>query len=708
MKRTILCVLSFVANFFFAQEIKPKSVQQEQLKVTKSSYRIDSSSVIAKYPLKNIENPQVYHVLPKELIKDQVNTNFNTVLQNITGVALVRNNNGLPGNGASFYTLRGFAVQPTLVNGMPHLNNSSIEPHNIESVEVLKGNSSTLFGSAMSAHGGLINITTKKPEANNVTEIGALFGGNQLNRYTLDVNRKINQMVSARIVAAYHTENSFQDAGFNRYIFVAPSVKVSVNERLTVYANAEIRNATSAQAPQLFLSRFTPSSFSLGLFEKNYTRSFTANPLTLKTPSINFQAQGDYKIDENWTSQTKVSFSNTKSDGYGQFLWNMSSGNNFTRYISRVQGNTTTLDLQQNFLREFKVYKFKNRLVAGVDFFNTNVTNQGTPWVTNGVVSFQNGTDTGILFPEDFDAMLQDLPRGDSKGQITSAAVYVNDVIDFLPNLTGTVSFRLDHLQTKSAFSDRRTNSQTVFSPKLGVVYQPMKEKIYVFVNFMNGMSALTPLSTAMMDGSTPRVNIYNPERATQLELGAKANLYQNKVSLVASLYHSKVSQKTLMDPNNPNNFLQGAKVNSNGVEFSVISNPMDGLQLIAGYSHNASEITKDIQNGGYKGLRPEEAGPKNLLNFWAKYQLNYSFLKGITVALGGNYAGEHRALNRSTGHFTLPSYLLLNSVISYSAKKYSVNLRLENITNQKYYTGWGTITPQNPRTIALGFVFGM
>lgn len=708
MKRTISCVLALMAHLSFAQEVKPKTVPQELPIQKGTSYRIDSTAVVAKYPLKNIENPQVYHVLPKKLIKDQVSTGFTSVLQNVTGVSLLRTQTGLPGNGASVYALRGFAVQPTLVNGMPYLNNAFIETYNIESVEVLKGNSSTLFGSSMSAHGGLINITTKKPEAQNITEIGALFGANQLNRYTLDVNRKINGRVAARLVAAYHTENSFQDAGFNRYVFVAPSVKVLVNDRLSVSANAEIRSATAANAPQLFLSRFTPSSFNTGLFEKNYLRSFTANPLILKTPSINFQAQGDYKIDENWTSQTKLSFSNTKTDGYAQFLWNMASGTNLTRYISKAHGNTTTFDLQQNFSRTIKVYKFMNRLVAGVDIFNTSISNHGTPWITNGAVNFQNGNDTGILFTEDYDAMLNGLPRSNAKGQITSTAVYVNDVIDFLPNLKATVSFRLDHLQTKSDENNQATGSHTVFSPKLGVVYQPMKEKVYVFANFMNGMSALTPYSTARMDGSTPRVSIYNPERATQVELGTKAHLYQNKVALMASYYYSKLSQKTLMDPNNPNQFLQGAKVNSSGIELSVISNPIEGLELIAGYSHNIAEITKDVQNGAYLGLRPEEAGPKNLLNFWAKYQPKYSFLKGFTVGLGGNYAGEHRALNRTTGHFTLPAYLLLNSVISYSAKKYSVNLKLENITNQKYYTGWGSIAPQNPRTVALGFVFGL
>ena len=63
--------------------------------------------------------------------------------------------------------------------------------------------------------------------------------------------------------------------------------------------------------------------------------------------------------------------------------------------------------------------------------------------------------------------------------------------------------------------------------------------------------------------------------------------------------------------------------------------------------------------------------------------------LKGLGFGVGANYASEHKTLNRSNiGTFTLPSYLVFNSVISYTANKYNINLKFDNFTNEKYFSG--------------------
>src|SRR5690606_957799 len=90
-------------------------------------------------------------------------TNFNDALKNATGITRLWESTGRGGDGAEYYSMRGFAVQPTMVNGLPAINNGTIDPANVESIEVIKGPSGTLFGSPNVSYGGLINITTKKP-----------------------------------------------------------------------------------------------------------------------------------------------------------------------------------------------------------------------------------------------------------------------------------------------------------------------------------------------------------------------------------------------------------------------------------------------------------------------------------------------------------------------------------------------------------------
>ena len=218
MKKTIMSVMSLCSLMAYSQESKEKNIDEVLIYATKNVYKVDSTDVVAKIPLKNIENPQVYNSISKYVIKDQLSTSFQAVLNNATGVSRLWESTGRAGDGAEYYTMRGFSVQPTLVNGMPNVNNFE-EPINIESTEVLKGPSGTLFGSSVISYGGLINVTTKKPYDHFGGEIGAIIGSNKLNRYTLDVNAPLGKNVFARLVSAYHYEDSFQDAGFNKYIF---------------------------------------------------------------------------------------------------------------------------------------------------------------------------------------------------------------------------------------------------------------------------------------------------------------------------------------------------------------------------------------------------------------------------------------------------------------------------------------------------------
>lgn len=97
------------------------------------------SDFVAKMPLKEIENSQVYNTITAELLKEQVITTFDDALKNAPGIIKLWESTGRGGDGAGYYSLRGFPVQPTLVNGLPGITNGSPDPANIERIEVLKG-----------------------------------------------------------------------------------------------------------------------------------------------------------------------------------------------------------------------------------------------------------------------------------------------------------------------------------------------------------------------------------------------------------------------------------------------------------------------------------------------------------------------------------------------------------------------------------------
>lgn len=712
MNKIVLSTLLLSSLLGFSQEKADSTKVLKEVTVEgtrENKYKKESSTTVSKMPLKDIENPQVYNSIPANLLKEQVVTNFNDALKNATGVTRLWESTGRNGDGAEYYSMRGFSVQPTMTNGLPSLTNTTVDPINIDNIEVIKGPSGTLFGSSVISYGGLINIVTKKPHQQFGGEISYNNGTYGSNRVTADVNLPLNEKSAVRLNSAYTTEESFQDAGFSNAFFFAPSLKYEVNDKLTFLVNTEFYKNTSAKASMIFLSRYSPLSFdNMSLFDKNYKRSFTSNDLTMNNNSFNMQMQALYKLSNNWTSQTVLSKSTTKTNGYYHYLWDSANGDEFTRFISKADGTFYTTDIQQNFIGDFKIGNMRNRMVAGLDYYNSRLLNGGTGWVANGTVSLVNGTDTGILTQAGTDNLLTGSFAGNTEANQEIMSAYVSDVLNVTNKLSIMASLRLDYFDGKtSQYDGVETKGQVALSPKFGAVYQIIENKVSVFGNYMNGFQNVAPTTVADIDGSNPRTKEFDPEQANQFEVGMKTSLYKDIVSASVSYYDIRVKDRVITDPNNINNSIQGGEVESKGVEISIVANPIKGLNVIAGFSHNDAEVTKESPGDGYLGLRPEEAGPETLVNFWANYTVTSGQLKGFGIGFGGNYASEYKTLNRAnTGTFALPDYTVLNSAVSYDNDKFNVSLKLNNMLNEKYYSGWSTVTPQRLRSFTAGVTY--
>ena len=399
----------------------------------RNSFTRVKSQYVSKLPLKDLENPQVYNNITSELLQDQVVTNFEDALKNAPGISKLWESTGRGNDGAGYYSLRGFPVQPSMVNGLPAVTNGSPDPANIENIEVIKGPSGTLYGSSLISYGGLINITTKTPYDYFGGNVSYTLGSFGLNRVTADVNTPLDSSgdVALRVNTAYHTENSFQDAGFKKSLFVAPSLSYKVNDRLSFLFNTEFYDAESTNPTMLFVDRGA-ALVATNIDELNYdnNRSYTSNDLTIKTPSYSLQGQMNYELSDEWTSQTAVSRGSSKSKGYYSYLYettrfyeDLDEGIVLTRYMNNQNSTTLTTDFQQNFIGDFKIAGMRNRVVAGLDYYQTKLINNSTGYIANGNIylgnaSLQNVNEAvyGITDADDY------ITNGDS-GQLYEAAV---------------------------------------------------------------------------------------------------------------------------------------------------------------------------------------------------------------------------------------------------------------------------------------------
>jgi iron complex outermembrane receptor protein len=355
----------------------------------------------------------------------------------------------------------------------------------------------------------------------------------------------------------------------------------------------------------------------------------------------------------------------------------------------------------------------RNRIVAGFDYYKRTTSDHGTGYFGNGAIyvgsdqatfnsafSTTNG-DSGDLTKAFADATVAgtDLNDNSTKQEVYSA--YVSDVINFTPQLSAMASLRVDRFM--NAKNDGY--NQTALSPKFGIVYQPILDEVSLFVNYMDGFSNVSP-SENVTDNVRTSVT-FNPEHANQFEVGTKLNLFSDKLYATLSYYDIKVTDQVysiISDASNTTYYSDGAQRNR-GFEAEFVANPIKGLNIIAGYSYSDAILTQG--DADFVGFRPESAGPANLANLWASYKFTEGTLRGFGLGFGGNYAGDNKIMNRATaGTFTIPEYVALNGSLFYNADKFSVNLKVNNLTNETLYDGWSTIHPKDPRTIAASFSY--
>jgi iron complex outermembrane receptor protein len=682
------------------------------------------SDDLAKTPLTNLENPQVYSTVTQGLMTEQSVFNLDDALKNVPGASRLWASTDRAGfgNGAAF-VLRGFELNSYLRNGVPGNVSTTIDNANIESIEVLKGPSATLFGSAVTAYGGLINRVTKKPYDRFGGEITYAGGSYGFNRLSADVNAPLDtaRKVLLRVNAAYNATDSWQDRGFHKSFFVAPSLSYKVNDRLSFGFDAELYRSRGT-TPSIFFFDATVAQLGVSSADKlniDWKRSFISNDLAVQSSNANFFGQMNYKLSDQWLSQTNISVANSSSYGPMPYFYLLPGNSQIARNVWTIDGNDRTLDVQQNFIGRFSIGPVKNRLVAGLDLYNYNA---------NVIYHEFLGTADGQTASDLFDVVNSagDIPNylNFNKAKVDSAyanspaspypytifnkvyisSAYVSDVVNITDRLLINAALRIDHYDNKGTYDPTSGSTtgayhQTALSPKFGLVYQLAKDRVSVFGNYLNGFTNET--------GTDYAGHAFKPEQANQWEGGIKANAFGGKLTGTVSYYDIKVKNVLRTDPDHPNFSLQNGTQLSTGIEAELIANPFTGFNIVAGYAHNNGKYTD--ADADVEGRRPGSSGPADMANLWLSYRITNGAAKGLGLGVGGNYSGVNIIeSSASQGQFTCPSYTIVNASVFYDRPGYRLAVKVDNLGNKQYWIGWTTINPQMPlsllATVAVKF----
>ncbi|MFZ4261671.1 TonB-dependent receptor domain-containing protein [Sphingobacterium sp. HJSM2_6] len=677
---------------------------------------------VARMPLSNLRNPQAYSVISKDLMMELAATDYNSALSQVPGAVV---STGVNDNGNGVY-LRGFSNSGNgnsnmVRNGLPINSRAVSEIFNLDKVEILKGPSATLFGAQVTSYGGIINNVTKRPFESFRGEISYLTGSFGMNRLTADINAPLNKDRTAlgrfNILGMNH--DGFQNEGKNTAIAFATSLQFKAGEKTTVRFDADVYNTTK---PLVAFIRNTNKLTVSNMkdFKAPFDRSYTSNDVATNRTNINIGAEIEHQISDSWTSRTSYLYNNSGDKG-SIFMVPMIVDDQRIERRYRIfdDFNLNYSVIQQNFNGSYQIGAVKNQVLIGADA--TLFTSKNLYLVPYFAILDTVNVNDPIWKPltrTEVNNSREKRSFGDgidnSKYHVISG--YISNVTNISDRLFLMLSARLNKFYqgtitsyspgqpevrdeqgkveqraVAASYTEKKGYNQANISPKIGIVYQPIKDQVSIFANYMNSFTnnaASMGLSNPSDLQSTPVLTNWKPEQAYQFEAGAKFELMNGLINSNISYYtitvHDKVRQ--IADAVNA----QDGKFNSKGFEIDLIANPLKGWNVILGYGFNENEYI--MAADGLVGLR-EAWTPKHVANVWTSYKFLTNKLKGFGAGVGMNYVDQ--VLMNMQDDFIVPSATIFNATLFYDQPKYRVGIKLNNFTNKKYWDVFAR--PQKP-----------
>ena len=238
MKNQILPLLLVAASITANAQQKKDSLYTrtiEDVKLHKTGNPNKAKLFTTKSNLNPMENPQAIAVVTHEVIEQQQAQQLSDVVRNVNGVYLTSARGSSQDNfGARGYT---FGNENIFKNG--NRINSGIFPEvsGLERVEVLKGSAAILYGNV--AHGGIVNMVTKKPLFNFGGNVALNYGSWNNIKPTVDVYGALTKNSAFRVNGSYEYKDSFRDVVNSKKHYFNPSFLFNISDKTQIIIEAD-------------------------------------------------------------------------------------------------------------------------------------------------------------------------------------------------------------------------------------------------------------------------------------------------------------------------------------------------------------------------------------------------------------------------------------------------------------------------------------
>ncbi|MDX6181450.1 TonB-dependent siderophore receptor [Flavobacterium sp. Fl-77] len=687
-------------------------------------YNSDYSFSATKIAALNKDIPQSISTITKELIADKNAFYLADAVKMASGV--------IPSSYYNQYSIRGISQneEGQIINGMRTRQYYFLQPltNNIERVEVIKGPSSATFSSV--DPGGSINLVTKKPLAVDRKEVSLSVGSFSTFRGTLDFTGPLNESKTLlyRVNGAYQEAKSFRDLVGNKSFLISPSFSYIPNEKTAINTELILSDMTGnldrgqpifgAVAGTTNLNK-TPISLNLGApndFFKSKEMILMTNFAHKFTSKIGFNAS---YMKQSWTENLQE---HRTTNAFAVDINNQPVASlAMMQFVQRQQyWNVDNLNAYFNF--DFKTGKLRHKLLTGYDLSSWNKTKGGGQNAARGYLlkdgtvastfvlanadNYQTTTIDGVVLPkpnvnyfnlntpaytlrniEDYTLNVRTaLPSA----LTTTNAIYIQDQIH-LAKFTFLLGLRNEWFEdiTNYETTNELTVKKSALLPRVGVTYA-INDAINIYTTYLEGYQPQSNTVTLMpQTGSLPAGSLFDPLESNLKEFGAKATLFNNKISINAAVY--EINQRNILmnanDPNNPDLLVTRGAERSRGFECDIAGYITSNWQINASYSYIDAEITND-REASLIGARKQNT-PKNSANLWTRYNFDSaSALSDFGIGLGMQY--QSSKIPWFTRDFTIPDFTVFDAALYYKPTKSNMQIAINagNLLNKTYWLG--------------------
>lgn len=731
-KLLALALIGLSSGSVFAETIENDTTLNLNEVVVTSYYSKPSS--VGKLPIPLHKAPLTVSTLGRAKIDNLALQDLNEATRTVTGIRPVNSYGGF-----MYFTIRGFSDFVLLNDGIRDERHNlyqsapSTSLASVESVEVLKGAASVMFGH--SALGGVVNVIHKQPTAEKHINAGMTIGSWGRYSVTGGASGKIAKGINFRTDFSMsggegwrHTDNKAYNA------WLALDFRLSDRDKLSFSVSAkDDYYGTDTGQPH----------FMYDVYDNNDNKVWNAgdipsyiNPRTRFNDPLDHLTDKDITIalkynhtfkNPNWKLTNLLSYYYDDLDYYASegLSYLTSSDPIYNHYY--MNGNTKTYIDTEHLRRTGFLFAYETNLlqeqleVTGKAMtgnirhdmlFAANYSNLYLPrWRSsygqaatgegkNAILDVRNPilNQGNIICPWQKRSLEWEQDYG----------LHVGDYIHFTDKFTVLASLRYDffHRKYQMAYSDdkkitskdpKTSEHNNAVTYRLSALYE-FNDNINVYASTS---SFFKPTRTVVADGyiyvdsdgkrlsGDINGSVFKPISGRQYEIGTHITFSKRLYADFSAFYIIKnnmvQSLGKLEDGTNVSG--QVGRADSKGFELSFVALPVDGLTIDGGYSFTCAklkefsytEYAQNTQAGNYL-----QHAPMHMAYGWAFYDFAQT-LKGLRIGAGFN--ASSKVYVNAANTMTFKPYAVTNAMISYNlTSNWKLQLNFNNIFNKRYY----------------------